>query len=124
MVTEPLLHLLLPPRAERRGLKIDNHPLFCRQEQSPSSASASAAKRKQGRKRKRSPQESLQEDALGGERKGWREFIGSGRDEELAREVRPSAFFCLFARCFLLWPSAPLKCGTVGRRAMRILMRI
>ncbi|CDJ55999.1 hypothetical protein, conserved, partial [Eimeria maxima] len=93
MVTEPLLHLLLPPRSERRSLKIDGHPLFCRQGQSPCSSSAPAKKRP-GRKRKRSPQESLQGDPLVGERKGWREFIGSDRDEELAREAA-----CLLTGC-------------------------
>ncbi|CDJ34393.1 Conserved Plasmodium protein, related [Eimeria mitis] len=87
MVTEPLLHLLLPPRAERRSLNIDNHPLFCRQGQSTSCPSAPAVKKKPGRKRKRSHQDSPQAEGLAGERKGWREFIGSGRDEELAREA-------------------------------------
>ncbi|KAL8275071.1 hypothetical protein Esti_000950 [Eimeria stiedai] len=89
MVTEPLMHLLLPLRSERSSLQIDKHPLFTQPRSvlsSPSSAAAAppAASQKKTNKNKTGAASSM--PSLG-ERRGWREFIDSTLDEELAREA-------------------------------------
>ncbi|XP_026190863.1 uncharacterized protein LOC34620850 [Cyclospora cayetanensis] len=96
MVTEPLLHLLLPPRAERRHLKIERHPLFYRQ--AAATTSPSPIKRKPGKGRKGGTWSDGVDSAVE-ERRGWREFIAIQRDEELAREAS-----CLITGCTYVPP--------------------
>ena len=88
MVSEPLVHLLLPPREERRSLKIDVHPIFCEK-------AAKAPRSSSGAKKRHHFRVSGGGVEVAEERRGWREFIGNGRDDEFAREVSNSPSFSL-----------------------------
>lgn len=87
MVTEPLLHLLLPLRSERSSLNIDKHPLFSQRHAPHVSGSPQAARKKHGKGKRSSSERGNLGNPILGERKGWREFISSNLDEDLAREV-------------------------------------
>ncbi|KAL8439662.1 hypothetical protein Efla_004570 [Eimeria flavescens] len=93
MVSEPLLHLLLPPRSERTQLQIEQHPLFSQSGSSagPSSGAAAAAAAAARRRRSvKSPKLANSRTTARGGRRGWREFIDPNRDEEFAREASPT----------------------------------